>query len=134
MKTNCNQLYPYIVSEVSFSSVEEHLKECKTCFDRLAQINDVMAMLDEEIEVPAGLVEKTLQKKTAVKFPVKPGIDFSKYLQIAAVLAAGVFLGAFLGRNANSDFLASKKHKKDKALIEFRESYLLDNQNSFYKL
>jgi hypothetical protein len=130
----CNQIYPYIVSEVSFASVEEHLKECKTCSDRLEKIDRLMTMLDEDIEIPVGLVEKTLQKKTTIKFPVKPGIDYSKYLQIAAVLAAGVFLGAFLGRNANSDLLASKKHRKDKALIEFRESHLLDNQNSFYKL
>lgn len=130
----CNQVYPYIVSEISFASIEGHLKECKTCSERLENINRVMSVLDDKNEVPAGIVEKTLQKKSTITFPAKPGIDYSKYLQIAAVLAAGIFLGVVLGRNANTELFVSKKHKKDKALIEFRESHLLDNQNSFYKL
>jgi hypothetical protein len=138
MKVNknikCNYIYPYLVSEVSFASVEGHLKECETCSGRLGDIERVMSTLDDPIEVPEGLTEKTLQAKSKIKFPSKPRFDYSKYLQIAAVLAIGIFLGVFLGRNANSGLLVSKKHKKDKALIEYRESHLLDNDNSFYKL
>jgi len=130
----CNYIYPYIVSEVSFASVEEHLKECEVCSERLENIERAMSILDEPFDVPAYLAEKTIQKKTTLVFPKKPGFDYSKYLQIAAVLAIGIFLGIFLGRNADIGFLASKKHKKDKALIEFKESYLLDDRNSFYKL
>lgn len=130
----CNQIYPYIASEVSYASVEKHLSECKICSERLENIERVISILDESVEVPANLVDKTMQKRTTVSFPEKQSIDFSKYLQIAAVLAAAIFLGAILGRNANSELLSSKKHKKDKALIEYKESHLLDERNSFYKL
>lgn len=130
----CNQVYPYVVSEVSYASVEEHLKECKTCSDNLENVNRIMSALDRKVEVPEGIVNKTLQRKLTLAFPAKPGIDFSKYLQIAAVLAAGIFLGIVLGRNANNELFVSKKHKKDKALMELRESHLLDNQSSFYRL
>ncbi|MFY9152028.1 MAG: hypothetical protein WAO52_08440 [Prolixibacteraceae bacterium] len=138
MKVNknikCNYIYPYIVSEVSFSNVEEHLKDCKICSEQLEKIDLVMSILDEQVEVPADLAEKTIQKKTTTLFTEKPRFDYSKYLQIAAVLAIGIFLGIFLGKNANLDFLASKKYKKEKALIEYRESHLLYDSNSFYKL
>jgi len=133
-KIKCDYIYPYIVSEVSFSRVEDHLKECEICSDRLKNIDRIMSILDEPVEVPIDLVKKTIQRKASVPFPVKPGLDYSKYLQMAAVLTAAVFLGVFLGRNANSNLLVSKKYKKDKALIEYRESHLLNNDNSFYKL
>lgn len=130
----CDKVYPYIVSEVSFAAVEEHLKECKTCAKKLENIERVMALLDDPIEVPSGLTEKILQKKNNIKSVPHFIFDIQKYLQIAAVLAAAVFLGVLLGQNANSNLFVSKKQKKDKALIEFRESLLLKNDNSFYKL
>lgn len=130
----CNQVYPYIASEVSYANIEEHLKECKICSDNLDSVNRLMSLLDQNIEVPEGIVNRTLQRKSGLIFPSKPNLDFSKYFQIAAVLAAGIFLGIVLGKNANNDLFASKKHKKDKALIELRESHLLDNQNSLYRL
>lgn len=130
----CDKIYPYIVSEVNFAAVEEHLKECDSCAAKLHNIDRVMALLDEEVEIPSGLKEKTLQKKNTITIQAHPVFDIQKYLQIAAVLAAAVFLGVLLGKNANSDLLVSKKQKKDKALIEYRESLLLKNDNSFYKL
>lgn len=129
----CDKIYPYIISEVSFAAVEEHLKECKTCAKNLENMDRVMALLDEKVEIPLGLTEKTLQKKNAIKPLAHSVFDIQKYLQIAAVLAAAVFLGVLLGKNANDDLLVSKKQKKDKALIEYRESLLLENDNSFYK-
>ena len=130
----CDKIYPYIVSEVNFAAVEKHLKECDSCAAELGNISRVMALLDEQVEIPSGLKEKTLQKKNTIIMSVQPVFDIQKYLQIAAVLAVVVFLGVLLGKNANSDLLVSKKQKKDKALIEYRESLLLKNDNSFYKL
>lgn len=130
----CDKIFPYIVSEVNFAAVEEHLKECDSCTAKLDNVSRVMALLDEPVEIPSGLTEKTLQKKNTITIPALPVFDIQKYLQIAAVLAAAVFLGVLLGKNANSELLVSKKQKKDKALIEYRESLLLKNDNSFYKL
>jgi|GEM_PF-2374703 len=129
----CDKIYPYIISEVSFAAVEEHLKECKTCKEKLDNVGRVMALLDEQIEIPSGLTERTLHEKRAINPPAYSVFDIQKYLQIAAVLAAAIFLGVLLGQNANSNLLVSKKQKKDKALIEYRESLLLENDNSFYK-
>ncbi|MBL7967819.1 MAG: hypothetical protein JNK09_12535 [Prolixibacteraceae bacterium] len=130
----CDKVYPYLVSGVSFANVEEHLNECKSCARKLENMDRVMALLDEQVEVPLGLTEKTLQQKNAIKPQLQSVFDIQKYLQIAAVLAAAVFLGVLLGKNANCDLLVSKKQKKDKALIEYRESLLMKNDNSFYKL
>ncbi|HCR92314.1 MAG TPA: hypothetical protein DIW50_18085 [Prolixibacteraceae bacterium] len=129
----CNQLKEYIGSEVSYNSVAEHLYECKICSGRLEQINQCMSLLDENVEVPEDLVAKTLRKMKDVKFPPRPGIDYSKYLQLAAVIVAGIFLGIVLGRNANTELFLSKKGKKDRALIEYRESHHLSEPGSIYR-
>ncbi len=126
----CNRIYSYIASEESFNSIAGHLKECETCSAMLEQIKHYMAVLDEPVEVPDGLVEKTLRRKNGLKLPAKPEIDYVKYLQIAAVLAAGIFLGIFLGRNANSEIFLSKKEKKDRMLMEYREVHHLNNESS----
>lgn len=126
----CNRIYPYIISEVGFESIEDHLKECETCSTRLEQIKHGMAILDEPIEVPDGLVEKTLRRKNQMKLRLNSGIDYAKYLQIAAVLVAGIFLGILLGRNANSELFLSKKEKKDRMLMEYREIHHLNNESS----
>lgn len=130
MKYKCNRIYSYIVSEANFDSIADHLKECETCSIRLKQIKCYMAVFDEPIEVPDGLVEKTLRRKNELGFPAKSEIDYTKYLQIAAVLTAGIFLGIFLGRNADSELFLSKKEKKDRMLMEYRESHHLNNESS----
>lgn len=133
-KIKCDKVYSYLVSEMSYSQIEDHLKDCASCAETLHLISGTMSLLDEEVTVPDDLVEKTVRRKTMLQVPKPSPFDYSKYLQIAAVLTAAIFLGVLLGRNANPGFLVSKKIKKDKALIEYRESLLLNNNNSFYKL
>jgi len=110
-----------------------HIKECKNCSEEMDFINQVMGVLDEKVDIPDYLVSKVLQKNSSIEYPVQPKTDFGKYLQLAAVIAAGIFLGIVLGENANPDLLASKKVKKDKALLEYLESHHLGNESSFYR-
>ena len=130
---SCNQSYKYIKSELSNLEFAEHLRTCPTCSERIAWINQTMGLLDESVEVPSGLVEKVLQHKhLVVNRPVKI-FDYHKYLQLAAVVAIGIFLGVFLGSHADSRLFLSKKMKKDKAMIEYLEDQHLYEQNSIYQ-
>ncbi|MDX9882193.1 MAG: hypothetical protein RBS73_09010 [Prolixibacteraceae bacterium] len=108
----CNQFVEYIASGVSFSAMSGHIEKCKTCSGRLKQIDQCMSLLDEKVQVPEDLAAKILRRVRDVKFPAPPATDYSKYLQLAAVVAAGIFLGVVLGRNADGDFFLSKKGKK----------------------
>ena len=131
---NCNQSYKYIRSELNEAEFAEHMKRCKTCAERIGMINQTMAILDEEVEIPSGLTEKVLLRKSKMAIiPGIPTIDLSKYLQLAAVIATGIFLGVLLGSHANTGLFLSKKGEKNKALIEYRESHHLNNQNSIYR-
>lgn len=130
----CNQSIHTIINESVSEGFTQHLKQCKVCSEIDTKVNQQMALLDQMVELPSDLVSKTLRQKSQLSFPKPPVIDYSKYLQLAAVVVAGIFLGVFLGRNANSDLLASKKNRKDRALMEYRQNHQLDNETSIYKL
>ena len=131
---NCNQTYKYICSELSEVEFAEHLKDCKTCAECIGLIDQTMAILDEDVKIPSGLTEKVLKEKSRmIVVPVVRTIDLNKYLQLAAVIATGIFLGIFLGSHANSEMFLSKKGKKDKALLEYRESHHLNDESSIYR-
>jgi hypothetical protein len=130
---SCNQSYKFIKSELSNIEFAEHLKICPICSERMRLINQTMNLLDESVEVPSGLVEKVLQRKQSIEIKPVKNIDYYKYLQLAAVVAIGIFLGTFLGSHADSGLFISKKMKKDRAMIEYLEKHHLYDQNSFYQ-
>ena len=131
---NCNQSYKYIQSEISEAEFADHIKGCDACAERIRLTNQTMAILDEMVEVPTNLTEKVLRRKSKMLVvPFIPSIDFNKYLQLAAVIATGIFLGILLGSHANSEMFLSKKIEKNKALIKYRNSHHLSDQSSIYK-
>ena len=103
--------------------------QCEDCSERLKLINETMNFLNERIEVPVDLTNKILANSKLNKIPAVHRIDFNKYIQIAALIVFGIFLGAFLGRNADSSMFLSKKEKKDKALMEYMEKHHLYDDN-----
>ena len=115
------------------SEFTEHLKSCKTCSELIGRINQTIAILDEKVEVPSGLAAKVLQRRGQMaENPSVPTFDLNKYIQLAAVVAIGIFLGILLGSRANPKIFLSKKDKKEKALIEYRESHHINDQNTIY--
>jgi len=132
---NCNQSLKYLHSEIDGDEFKLHLKECKTCSELFGKINETISILDEEIDIPVGLTENVMKGISRMEFPQgRALIDLNKYLQLAAVVAVGIFLGVLLGSRADKQIFLSKKDKKEKALIEYRESHHLsdqDNINSF---
>lgn len=129
---SCTQLDRYIRSGISEKEFSDHLKECSQCREQSAMISQTMDLLDEKIEIPSDLTQKVMQKINSVPFPVVRNFDPDKYLQLAAVVMAGILLGVLLGKNADSSMLLSKG-KKDKSLTKFIEYEHFDDNNSFYR-
>jgi hypothetical protein len=131
---NCNQTSQYIDSELSEVEFMQHLKSCETCSDLYGKISETMNTLDEQVEIPSGLTERVVQRiNWSYVKPVRRSFDFNKYLQLAAVVAFGIFLGVLLGSRANPKLFLSKKEKKERALIEYRDSHHLNDQSTLFR-
>lgn len=115
--------------------MEEHLMNCRTCSELAGKIRSTMEILDEKVELPSRLTESTLNKIRELKDQRIPAsFDFSKYLQMAAVISVGIFLGILLGSRAHPQFFLSKKERKERNLMEYREHHHLNNQSSITRL
>lgn len=131
---NCNQISQYIDSDLNEDEFMEHLNSCEACAELYERINETLSTLDEEVEIPSGLTEQVLQRiNWRYAEPVRRTFDFNKYLQLAAVVAAGIFLGVLLGSRANPKLFLSKKERKEKALIEYRDSHHLNDQSTLFR-
>jgi hypothetical protein len=97
-------------------------------------IDQILAVLDTEVEVPEGLVDKVIKEKNSIKLSAGNRFDFSKYLQIAAVLIAAVLLGVLLGKNADVNSFQKKQSQQNKALLELKDKHHLSENYSFGRL
>lgn len=98
------------------------------------EVDQILEILDVEVEIPDGLVDKVMEKKDSIQVSRPNRFDFSKYLQIAAVLVAAVMLGVLLGKNADVDSFNKKESRQNKALIQLKEEYHLSESHSFGRL
>ena len=126
----CNHVYQKIVFEISNKEFEKHLNECPSCKELNSRVNNTMLLLDNTIDVPDGMVEAILTKKRKLDTYKAKRWKLSSYVQIAAVLLAGIFMGFMLGRNANTSLLLSDESKKSKSLIEYYEIHHLKAESS----
>jgi len=97
------------------------------------QTDEILSVLDMQVSVPDGLVDEVIQKKNKLAVVPSSKIDFSKYLQIAVVLVAAIFIGVLMGKNANTLFTQKRQDPEKKALIELRDRHHLSDYNSFGK-
>lgn len=98
------------------------------------KVDQILEVLDVEVQIPDGLVDKVMEKKDSIQVSKPNRFDFSKYLQIAAVLIAAVMLGVLLGKNADVDSFNKKESRQNKALIQLKEEYHLSESHSFGRL
>ena len=130
---SCNQSYKYLHSAIDGDEFNLHLKECKSCSELFGKISETISILDEDVDLPMGLTENVMKGISRMEVPQgRVPIDLNKYLQLAAVVAVGIFLGVMLGSRADKQIFLSKKYKKEKALIEYRESHHLSEQDNIY--
>lgn len=126
-----NHEYHKIVFEISDKEFEKHLNECPSCKELNSRVNDAMSILDNTIDIPEGMVEAVLIKKRELKIHKAENRKLSSYVQVAAVLLMGVFMGFMFGRNANASLFLSKESKKNKSLIEYYKSYNFEVKYSY---
>lgn len=98
-------------------------------FERKAE--KTLEILDLQVDVPDNLIEETIKKGNSETIKNHVTFDFSKYIQIAAVFAAAIFIGVIMGKNAVSGSVNSKHNKEKRALMELREKHHLLEKNSF---
>ena len=106
----CSQAYQHIVFEISNKEFEKHLSECPLCKELYSKVNNTMSILDHTIGVPEGMVEAILIKKRKLRTYKVRKWNLSGYMQFAAAILTGVFMGYMLGRNVNTRLLP-KKHE-----------------------
>ena len=126
---SCKQLYKYIRQEITANEFSDHAKECRECRTCTALIDQTMEVLDEKIKVPEGLTRKVMWQVNNLSPSVVKRVDLNKYLQLAAVIIAGMLIGLLLGKNADSGRLMVKKDKSLGQFIEYEHFY--DDCNLF---
>lgn len=126
----CKQLYRHIQSEISEKEFLAHLEKCPQCRERSALISRTMDLLDEKVVIPSGLTRKVMNKVNSISVPVVKSFDPDKYLQLAAVVVAGILLGVLLGKNADSTLFQTRK---DKELSKYIEYSHFNDENSLYR-
>jgi len=99
---NCKQAYQHIIFDVSNEKFEKHLSECQLCREKYSRVNNTMSILDHTIDVPEGILEAILIKKSKLKIHKVRKRNLSGFAQLAAVLLLGIFMGHMLGKNANT--------------------------------
>ncbi len=112
--------------------IDKKTQSENTDMDKLdLRVEEILAILDIDTEVPDSLIETVIKKKESVRIEKPIKFDFSKYLQIAAVFAAAVLIGVLMGKNASIDSFNLKQNREKQTLIELREKYHLSEESSF---
>lgn len=110
------------------------IKEFKNKSSRInleMQANEILAQLDLNVDIPANLVEKVIEKKKSINIKKSSKFNFNNYLQIAAVFAAAICIGVVMGKNADTSSFNKKQNKEKQALIELKKRHHLSDFNSF---
>lgn len=123
---NCKQAYQHIIFDISNKKFEKHLSECPLCKEKYSRVNNTMSILDHSIDVPEGMLEAILIKKSKLKTHEVRKWNLSGFVQLAAVLLLGVFMGHMLGKNANTRVLL----KNNESLTRYYEMYHLNVDDS----
>lgn len=85
-----------------------------------------MSLLDHTIDLPEGMIEAILIKKSNLNTHNVRKWNLSGFAQLAAVLLLGIFMGHMLGKNANTRVLL----KNNESLTRYYEMYHLNVDDS----
>ena len=109
-----------------------YIKKCSDYRDLNEMVESTMSILNEEFHIPKNLTDKIMAKRPQIQQPKIRKFNYAVYAQIAAVIAAGVFMGVMLGKNADTGLLLSKETKKQRSLIEYRDSHHLNIDHTYF--
>lgn len=88
-----------------------------------------MALLEENTAAPSSLAASVLKRKDELSPTKVRRVNFISYIQIAAAIAFGIFIGHQFGKNANPESFRTSKDPIDKYL----EAHHLTLENTDYK-
>lgn len=77
-------------------------KEEKHTDELYQMVDDTMALLDLDAPAPADLAEKIMARKEELNLPKVRRLNFTSYIQIAAAVLFGIFIGHQFGKLANT--------------------------------
>lgn len=126
---SCLKVYQSIKNGESNRDIENHIENCGSCKEMFNKVNETMTVLDDFHEVPGSLSASILKKKGNIQIEKLKRINFSSYIQIAAAIVFGVFIGHQFGKNANTHSLKSQKDPID----QYLEAHHLNLENSNQK-
>jgi hypothetical protein len=106
---NCNKLRSDLISGIINEDVENHIAQCKSCAVLHQQVSEAMALLDQEVTVPAGMAASILQKRGELNFPKVRKLNLNSFVQVAAAIMFGVFIGHKFGKIAGSHTITKKQ-------------------------
>ncbi len=125
---NCNKTRQAIISGQMTKKVSGHLVSCTSCREMHEKVNKTMALLDEEVSVPETLAPSILSKieKSAPR-PVKK-LNLLTYIQVAAAVCFGIFIGHQFGRYAGP---VNRTAKTDAVTQYFKAHHLNLDHSDF---
>lgn len=84
-----------------------------------------MALLEQETDIPVNLAAKILARKDEIELPKVRRLNISNYIQIAAAILFGIFVGHKFGKIANTQ---TDKIKQDPTSQYFKAHHFnIDN-------
>lgn len=125
---NCNKFQSDLIMGFSNKKMEEHLAVCAHCTKLHMQVEETMHLLDMSVPAPEGLVASIMKRKEKVVLPRTRRLNLSSFIQIAAAIMFGIFIGHKFGQIANEQ---SPKVKQDPVSQYFKAHHFNIDNNEF---
>lgn len=97
---NCKKTRHAIGSGEMTPEVIAHLAACDSCRLLNEKVNRTLSLLDQEVTVPETLTSAILARREQVTPQKISRMKLVTYIQVAAAVIFGVFIGHQFGRNA----------------------------------
>lgn len=126
---NCQKTRQAIINGEIDKESKEHINSCASCRNLYTKVNEVMALLDENTAAPSTLAASVMKRKNELTIPKVRRVNFASYIQIAAAIVFGIFIGHQFGKNANTESFRTSQDPIDKYI----EAHHLTLENTDYK-
>lgn len=127
---DCKHFRNDIISESASAEFRDHITECDSCRELLGDIDSVMEMLDHIEPVPENLLASIMKKQSEVQMPKVRSLNFVSYLQIAAAIIFGIFIGHKFGENAKAGSFRTKADP----VSQYIQAHHLNVEDTGYKI
>lgn len=125
---NCTKTRQAIVAGDLTPEATLHLSECATCRMIHEKVDLTMSILEEPVAAPDMLADAILSRRDHVPTVRTRRIGLATFIQIAAAVLLGIFIGHQFGRHAGS---LNRRMEKDPVGQYFRAHHFTVNHSDF---